>query len=87
MLSLFSESHLLLLTCSVVEFFKELPHFLVKVGPIVQQMYGDEWEKRLQVCQISISSSVDILCNLYRSPKSLLIMLMLACLILGFYII
>ncbi|XP_024397294.1 retinoblastoma-related protein-like isoform X1 [Physcomitrium patens] len=37
---------------SVIEFFKELPHFLVKVGPIVKQMYGDEWEKRLQVKEV-----------------------------------
>lgn len=37
---------------SVVEFFKELPHFLVKVGPAIKRMYGDEWEKRLEVCLI-----------------------------------
>lgn len=49
----------------MVEFFKELPHFLVKVGPVVQHMYGDEWEKRLQVCHIGTSSSF---CSEVRSP-------------------
>lgn len=37
---------------SVVEFFKELPHFLVKVGPAIKRMYGDEWEKRLEVKEV-----------------------------------
>ncbi|XP_073392404.1 retinoblastoma-related protein-like isoform X2 [Physcomitrium patens] len=49
----FTLSQLMRLTkISVVEFFKELPHFLMKVGPIVKQMYGDEWEKRLQVKEV-----------------------------------
>lgn len=34
---------------SVVEFFKELPQFLAKAGPILKTPYGDDWERRLQV--------------------------------------
>lgn len=32
-----------------MDFFKELPQFVVKVGPILSNMYGADWEKRLEV--------------------------------------
>jgi hypothetical protein len=35
--------------CSLVEFFKELPQFLVKAGPILSDLYGADWENRLEV--------------------------------------
>lgn len=34
---------------SVLDFFKELPQFIVKVGPVLSNLYGSDWEKRLQV--------------------------------------
>lgn len=33
----------------MVEFFKELPQFLAKAGSTLKSLYGDDWEKRLQV--------------------------------------
>lgn len=37
---------------NVVDFFKELPHFIVKVGPILSNLYGSDWEKRLQAKEL-----------------------------------
>jgi retinoblastoma-like protein 1 len=34
---------------SLVEFLKELPQFLVKAGPILSDLYGADWENRLEV--------------------------------------
>lgn len=39
---------------SAVDFFKELPHFILKVGPILSNFYGVDWEKRLEVLDIVI---------------------------------
>lgn len=39
----------LFLLCSVVDFFKELPQFIVKVGPTLSKHFGLDWEKRLEV--------------------------------------
>lgn len=39
----------LFLLCSVVDFFKELPQFIVKVGPTLSKYFGLDWEKRLEV--------------------------------------
>lgn len=41
-----------LLSClsySIVEFFKELPQFVVKAGPVLSNLYGPDWENRLEV--------------------------------------
>lgn len=41
-----------LLSClsySIVEFFKELPQFVVKAGPVLSNLYGADWENRLVV--------------------------------------
>ncbi|XP_074273399.1 retinoblastoma-related protein-like isoform X1 [Silene latifolia] len=35
-----------------VDFFKELPQFVVRVGPTITTMYGAEWEKRLEVKEL-----------------------------------
>ncbi|MCD7466146.1 Retinoblastoma- protein 1 [Datura stramonium] len=37
---------------NVLDFFKELPHFIVKVGPILSNLYGSDWEKRLQAKEL-----------------------------------
>ena len=34
---------------SIVDFFKELPQFVVKAGPILSNLYGADWENRLEV--------------------------------------
>ena len=44
---------------SIVDFFKELPQFIIKSGPILSNQYGADWEKRIQV----------IICLLYTSPS------------------
>ncbi|CAN4120683.1 unnamed protein product [Withania somnifera] len=37
---------------NVLDFFKELPHFIVKVGPILSNLYGSDWEKKLQAKEL-----------------------------------
>lgn len=34
---------------SIVDFFKELPQFVVKAGPTLSNIYGADWENRLEV--------------------------------------
>ena len=34
---------------SIVDFFKELPQFVVKAGPTLSNVYGADWENRLEV--------------------------------------
>lgn len=34
---------------SIVDFFKELPQFVVKAGPLLSSMFGADWESRLEV--------------------------------------
>lgn len=38
-----------ILPCSIVDFYKELHQFLIKVGSILSNLYGEDWEKRLEV--------------------------------------
>ncbi|KAK8669851.1 hypothetical protein V6N13_104619 [Hibiscus sabdariffa] len=33
---------------NIVDFFKELPQFVVKAGPVLSNMYGEDWESRLE---------------------------------------
>lgn len=35
--------------CRIVDFFKEMPQFCIKVGFILTGLYGSDWEKRLEV--------------------------------------
>ncbi|KAJ9702224.1 hypothetical protein PVL29_004118 [Vitis rotundifolia] len=37
---------------NIVDFFKELPQFIVKVGPILGNLYGPDWEKRLEAKEL-----------------------------------
>jgi hypothetical protein len=41
---------------SVMDLFKELPQFLVKAAPTLEALYGDSWEKHLQVRFLSSGS-------------------------------
>ncbi|KAI8001546.1 Retinoblastoma-related protein [Camellia lanceoleosa] len=42
---------------TIVDFFKELPQFIVKAGPILSNQYGTDWEKRLEVLILEELSS------------------------------
>ncbi|KAK8643255.1 hypothetical protein V6N13_012559 [Hibiscus sabdariffa] len=33
---------------NIVDFFKELPQFVAKAAPVLMNMYGEDWESRLQ---------------------------------------
>lgn len=44
-----------------MDFFKEIPQFIVKVGPILNDLYGPDWEKRLEVRTSCISFTVLVL--------------------------
>ncbi|XP_031262887.1 retinoblastoma-related protein [Pistacia vera] len=37
---------------NIVDFFKELPQFVVKAGPILSNMYGADWENRLEAKEL-----------------------------------
>ncbi|CAL5349599.1 unnamed protein product [Camellia sinensis] len=37
---------------NIVDFFKELPQFIVKAGPILSNQYGTDWEKRLEAKEL-----------------------------------
>ncbi|KAK4253867.1 hypothetical protein QN277_010487 [Acacia crassicarpa] len=37
---------------NIVDFFKELPQFLVKGGPILSNIYGTDWESRLEAKEL-----------------------------------
>ncbi|KAG7031913.1 Retinoblastoma-related protein [Cucurbita argyrosperma subsp. argyrosperma] len=37
---------------NIVEFFKELPQFVVKAGPVLSNLYGADWENRLEAKEL-----------------------------------
>ncbi|XP_050232092.1 retinoblastoma-related protein [Mercurialis annua] len=37
---------------NIVDFFKELPQYVVKAGPILSNMYGADWESRLEAKEL-----------------------------------
>lgn len=37
---------------NLVDFFKEIPQFIVKVGPVLGNLYGTDWEKRLEAKEL-----------------------------------
>ncbi|KAB1209692.1 Retinoblastoma-related protein [Morella rubra] len=37
---------------NVVDFFKEIPQFVVKAGPILSSLYGADWENRLEAKEL-----------------------------------
>ncbi|XP_018440089.2 retinoblastoma-related protein 1 isoform X3 [Raphanus sativus] len=40
------------LKLNIVDFFKELPQFVVKAGPVLCELYGADWENRLQAKEL-----------------------------------
>ncbi|WOG90025.1 hypothetical protein DCAR_0209266 [Daucus carota subsp. sativus] len=40
---------------NLVDFFKEIPQFTVKVGPILSNLYGPDWEKRLEAKELQVN--------------------------------
>ncbi|XP_010520082.1 PREDICTED: retinoblastoma-related protein 1-like isoform X2 [Tarenaya hassleriana] len=40
------------LKLNIVDFFKELPQFVVKAGPVLRELYGTDWENRLQAKEL-----------------------------------
>ncbi|KAJ0263884.1 Retinoblastoma-related protein 1 [Hirschfeldia incana] len=40
------------LKLNIVDFFKELPQFVVKAGPVLRELYGADWENRLQAKEL-----------------------------------
>ncbi|KAH9571413.1 hypothetical protein CY35_02G093600 [Sphagnum magellanicum] len=52
---------------SVMDLFKELPQFLVKAAPTLQALYGDSWEKLLQVKEVQANFvHMKVLSNYYK---------------------
>ncbi|KAG6429304.1 hypothetical protein SASPL_107353 [Salvia splendens] len=37
---------------NIVDFYKELHQFLIKVGSILSNLYGEDWEKRFELCRV-----------------------------------
>ncbi|KAH9752333.1 retinoblastoma-related protein 1 [Citrus sinensis] len=55
----FNLCHILrVMKLNIVDFFKELPQFLVKSGPILSNIYGADWENRLESAAASTSGYV-----------------------------
>ncbi|CAH8361948.1 unnamed protein product [Eruca vesicaria subsp. sativa] len=40
------------LKLNIVDFFRELPQFIVKAGPVLSEIYGADWESRLQAKEL-----------------------------------
>lgn len=58
-----------------VDFFKELPQFMVKIGPILSNLYGSDWETRLQAKELQANFvHLSLLSKYYkRAFKSLFV--------------
>ncbi|KAH9686368.1 retinoblastoma-related protein 1 [Citrus sinensis] len=55
----FNLCHILrVMKLNIVDFFKELPQFLVKSGPILSNIYGADWENRLESAAASTSGYI-----------------------------
>uniref|UniRef100_A0A0C9S766 TSA: Wollemia nobilis Ref_Wollemi_Transcript_9601_3233 transcribed RNA sequence n=1 Tax=Wollemia nobilis TaxID=56998 RepID=A0A0C9S766_9CONI len=37
---------------NILDYFKEMPQFFLKAGPILNELYGSDWEKRLQIKEL-----------------------------------
>ncbi|CAN8259637.1 unnamed protein product [Cochlearia groenlandica] len=40
------------LKLSIMDFFRELPQFVVKAGPVLSELYGADWESRLEAKEL-----------------------------------
>ncbi|XP_013628358.1 PREDICTED: retinoblastoma-related protein 1-like isoform X1 [Brassica oleracea var. oleracea] len=43
------------LKLNIVDFFRELPQFVVKAGPVLCELYGSDWESRLQAKEMQVN--------------------------------
>ncbi|BBN20404.1 protein MpRBR [Marchantia polymorpha subsp. ruderalis] len=51
----------------LIDFFKEIPQILAKVGPELSSMYGEDWEKRLQAKELQADFYyLTVLFNYYK---------------------
>lgn len=61
---------------SIVDFFRELPQFVIKAGSVLGELYGADWENRLQV-----------LSNLFRYTFTFNISVLNMLLLTNFYLL
>ncbi|XVF41076.1 hypothetical protein PTKIN_Ptkin01aG0251100 [Pterospermum kingtungense] len=52
---------------NISDFFKELPQFVVKAGPVLSNMYGEDWESRLEAKKMQ--ANFVLLSHLSKSYK------------------
>lgn len=50
-----------------MDFFKEIPQFIVKAGPVLCNLYGPDWEKKLEVLTSSITFHCSRTCSIVGS--------------------
>ncbi|XP_027910540.1 retinoblastoma-related protein 1 isoform X2 [Vigna unguiculata] len=59
--------HIHFLLNSIADFFKELPQFVVKAGPTLSNIYGTDWENRLEAKEIHANAiHLKILSKYYK---------------------
>jgi hypothetical protein len=76
--------YVLLTPCSIVDFFKEMPQFCIKVAHILTGLYGSDWEKRLEVCYaVSVLSCSKIHLRIEHVLTSYLINALVLCSVEG----
>ncbi|KAL0717054.1 hypothetical protein Bca4012_066376 [Brassica carinata] len=55
------------LKLNIVDFFRELPQFVVKAGPVLCELYGSDWENRLQAKEMQANFvHLSLLSNYYK---------------------
>ncbi|KAK8552689.1 hypothetical protein V6N12_041270 [Hibiscus sabdariffa] len=52
---------------NIVDFFKELPQFVAKAAPVLMNMYGEDWESRLQAKEMQADFvHLSLICKSYK---------------------
>ncbi|BFG41419.1 hypothetical protein CerSpe_276940 [Prunus speciosa] len=52
---------------NIVDFFKELPQFVVKAGPVLSNLYGIDWENKLEAKELQANfENLILLCKYYK---------------------
>ncbi|CAN8269422.1 unnamed protein product [Cochlearia groenlandica] len=55
------------LKLNMVDFFRELPQFMIKAGPVLCELYGADWENRLQAKEVQGNVvQLSLLSNYYK---------------------
>ncbi|CAN7117381.1 unnamed protein product [Brassica rapa subsp. narinosa] len=55
------------LKLNIVDFFRELPQFIVKAGPVLCEIYGADWESRLQAKELQANvAHLSLLSSYYK---------------------